>query len=107
MKPAKPRFKVVFTEEEGTWSAHDPTVPGVYGLGPTREADLADLAEATALLAEYDASQDAEDAEDVRLLQDTIEAVIADRVRRRRRGASRWALSFSPRPGVWVYTTAA
>jgi predicted RNase H-like HicB family nuclease len=67
MKPAKPRFKVVFTEEEGTWSAHDPTVPGVYGLGPTRKAALADLAEATALLAEHDASQAADDAEDVLL----------------------------------------
>jgi putative phosphoesterase len=77
MNPAKPRFKVVFTEEEGTWSAHDPTVPGVYGIGPTREAALADLAEATALLAEYEASQAAEDAEDLRLADEAIAEVRA------------------------------
>jgi predicted phosphodiesterase/predicted RNase H-like HicB family nuclease len=48
--------------EEGMWSAHDPDVPGVYGLGATREEALADLAEASAALAEYEADL----AEDLR-----------------------------------------
>jgi predicted phosphodiesterase/predicted RNase H-like HicB family nuclease len=52
------------TFEEGMWSAHDPDVPGVYGLGATREEALADLAEASAALAEYEADV-AEDAEDL------------------------------------------
>ena len=51
--------------EEGMWSAHDPDVPGVYGLGSTREEALADLAEAMAALAEYEADL-VEDAEDLR-----------------------------------------
>jgi predicted phosphodiesterase len=64
------KSKIVFTEEDGTWSAHDPNVIGVYGLGPTHAAAEADLAEAKALLGEYDASQpddEDEDAEDIRL----------------------------------------
>jgi predicted phosphodiesterase/predicted RNase H-like HicB family nuclease len=51
--------------EEGMWSAHDPDVPGVYGLGSTREEALADLAEAMAALTEYEADL-VEDAEDLR-----------------------------------------
>jgi predicted phosphodiesterase/predicted RNase H-like HicB family nuclease len=62
------RNKLVFTEEDGTWTAHDPTVEGVYGLGPTREAARKDLAEALELLDDHVASQaeeEAQDAEDV------------------------------------------
>jgi len=45
--------KLVFTEEDGTWSAHDPTVEGVYGLGPTRKAAKEDLRETLELLDDY------------------------------------------------------
>jgi predicted RNase H-like HicB family nuclease len=64
------KSKIVLTKEGDTWSAHDPSVPGVHGLGPTRAAAKADLREALALLADYVASQadeEAEDAEDIRL----------------------------------------
>jgi predicted phosphodiesterase/predicted RNase H-like HicB family nuclease len=74
------KSKIVFTEEDGTWSAHDPNVPGVYGLGPTRVAAVADLAEAKALLGEYDASQaddEDEDAEDIRLADASCAEVLA------------------------------
>ena len=72
------KSKLVFAEENGIWSAHDPSVPGVYGLGPTREAALADLAEAKELLGEYVAGQDAdEDAEDVRLADESMAEVLA------------------------------
>ncbi len=71
------KIKLVFTEEDGTWSAHDPKVPGAYGLGPTREAAEADLREALALLAEYDAGQAAEDAEDVRLADKALDEIHA------------------------------
>ncbi|MGD0837030.1 MAG: metallophosphoesterase family protein [Polyangia bacterium] len=69
--------KIVLTEEEGTWSAHDPDVPGVYGLGPTREQALADLEEALALLAEYDARQAAEDADDIRAAEASRKEILA------------------------------
>jgi predicted phosphodiesterase len=49
------KSKIVITVENGVWTAHDPAVPGVYGLGSSRKAALADLVEAKA----------AEDAEDV------------------------------------------
>lgn len=73
------KSKIVFTEENGTWSAHDPNVPGVYGLGPTRVAAGADLAEAKALLGEYNASQadDDDDAEDIRLADASWAKVLA------------------------------
>lgn len=61
---------IVFENEGGTWSAHDPEIPGVYGVGVSLEAARADLAEALALLVDYEArkvDEDAEDAEDVRL----------------------------------------
>ncbi len=48
---------LVFVEEDGLWSAHDPDVPGAYGLGPTREAAEADLRMALELLAEYEAGE--------------------------------------------------
>ncbi len=65
------KSKFVFTEKNGTWSAHDSNVPGVYGLGPTREAAEADLREALAPLTEHDARQAAEDAEDIRLADES------------------------------------
>ena len=74
------KSKIVFTEENGTWSAHDPNVAGVYGLGPTREAAEADLAEAKALLGDHDASQaddEDEDAEDARLADKALEEFYA------------------------------
>ena len=77
------KSKIVFTKEDDTWSAHDPNVPGVYGLGPTRAAAKADLAEALALLADYVASQaddEAEDAEDIRLADKSRAEIRADGV---------------------------
>ena len=74
------KSNIIVTEENETWSAHDPNVPGVYGLGPTREAAMADLSEARALLGEYDASQaddEDEDAEDVRLADASLAEVRA------------------------------
>ena len=65
------KSKIGFTEENGTWSAHDSNVPGVYGRGPTRKAAEADLREALALLTEHDARQSAEDAEDIRLADES------------------------------------
>ena len=46
--------KLVFAEEEGKWSAHDPTVPGAYGLGSTKKEALADLREMLAMLAKHE-----------------------------------------------------
>jgi predicted transcriptional regulator len=72
------KSKVVLTEENGTWLAHDPTVPGHYGLGPTRVAALADLAEAKATLDEYVVGQEAaEDAADVRAADASMAEVLA------------------------------
>lgn len=39
--------------EEGMWTAHAPSVPGAYGLGPSSDAAEADLREALELLAEH------------------------------------------------------
>ena len=58
---------LVVTEEEGQWSAHDPNLQGVWGLGSTREEAIADFAEAKACLETYLARKAAaEGAEDVR-----------------------------------------
>jgi predicted RNase H-like HicB family nuclease len=40
-------------EDEGQWTAHDPTVPGVYGLGPSRAAAETDFREALSELHAY------------------------------------------------------
>jgi len=40
-------------KEEGIWTAHDPSVPGVYGLGDTRNEAEQDLVEALEELREY------------------------------------------------------
>jgi predicted phosphodiesterase/predicted RNase H-like HicB family nuclease len=74
------RNKLVFTEEDGTWTAHDPTVEGVYGLGPTREAAKKDLAEALELLGDHVANQaeeKAQDAEDVAAADAAMDEVLA------------------------------
>jgi len=70
------KSKIVITVEDGIWSAHDPAVPGVYGLGPSRKAALADLVEAKALLDEYITSA-AEDAADVRAADESRAEVLA------------------------------
>ncbi len=44
---------IVVKKEGSTWWARDPKVPGVHGLGPSRKAALADLAEANTALREY------------------------------------------------------
>jgi predicted phosphodiesterase/predicted RNase H-like HicB family nuclease len=73
--------KLVFTEEDGAWTAHDPTVEGVYGLGPTREAAKEDLREALELLGDYVAGQaeeEAQDAEDVAAADASMAEVLAN-----------------------------
>jgi predicted nucleotidyltransferase/predicted RNase H-like HicB family nuclease len=68
------------TEEDGTWTTHDPAIPGVYGMGPSRETALADLAEAQALLVDYEADkldEDAADAEDAPLADAAYAEVLA------------------------------
>lgn len=39
-------------QDEGQWTAHDPEVPGVYGLGDTLAEAERDLAEGLDLLAQ-------------------------------------------------------
>jgi predicted phosphodiesterase/predicted RNase H-like HicB family nuclease len=68
--------KLVITVEDGIWSAHDPAVPGVYGLGPSRKAALADLVEAKAALDEY-VTTAAEDAEDVAAADASMAEILA------------------------------
>jgi predicted RNase H-like HicB family nuclease len=46
-------YDVVIWKEEGVWTAHSPSVPGVYGLGSTRDIANRDLKEALALLSHY------------------------------------------------------
>ncbi len=42
----RPReFDCISWLEEGQWTAHSPSVPGVYGLGRTRAAAEKDLAD--------------------------------------------------------------
>ena len=70
------KSKIVITKEDGIWSAHDPAVPGVYGLGPSRKAALADLVEAKAALDEYVITAE-EDAADVRAADASMAEVLA------------------------------
>ena len=39
-------YDYVTWEEDGTWSSHVPSIPGVYGLGDTAEEAEEDLVEA-------------------------------------------------------------
>jgi hypothetical protein len=43
-------YDTITWKEEGVWTAHSPSVPGVYGLGSTRDTANRDLREALALL---------------------------------------------------------
>jgi len=46
-------YDYVAWEEEGIWTSHAPSVPGVYGLGPTPKASENDLVEALELMSAY------------------------------------------------------
>lgn len=46
-------YDVISWKEEGVWTAHSPSVPGVYGLGSTRDSANRDLSEALTLLSQY------------------------------------------------------
>jgi len=46
-------YDVLTWEEEGVWTAHSPSVPGVYGLGSTPDVADRDLKDALDTLAEY------------------------------------------------------
>jgi predicted RNase H-like HicB family nuclease len=39
--------------EEGVWTAHSPSIPGVFGLGDTKKEAEEDFFEALALMASY------------------------------------------------------
>lgn len=43
---AKRAYDYLIWQEEGIWTAHSPSVQGVYGLGDTREEAEADFFEA-------------------------------------------------------------
>ncbi len=47
------KYKFVAWKEEGIWTAHSPSVSGVYGVGRTVQAAEADLKDALALLFRY------------------------------------------------------
>lgn len=47
------RYDYVAWKDEGVWSVHSPSVPGVYGLGATRRAAEADFAESLAEMLAY------------------------------------------------------
>ena len=46
-------YDFICWEEEGIWSARIPSIPGVYGTGPTAEAAEADLMEAMGVMEGY------------------------------------------------------
>lgn len=58
-------------EEDGVWTAHAPSVPGVYGLGATPEASSKDLTEALELMSDYlhEVGEDMPEARSVRIGQ--------------------------------------
>ena len=43
---------VLYRQEDGSWVADIPAIPGCYSLMPTRDAALAELAKVFALIAE-------------------------------------------------------
>ena len=47
------RYNYIAWKEAGTWTAHSPAVPGVYGLGKTRKAAESDLASGLRELSGY------------------------------------------------------
>lgn len=46
-------YHTIAWKEDGTWTAHAPSVPGVYGLGRTRRQAEDDLVEALELMFDY------------------------------------------------------
>lgn len=47
------KYEFVAWKDEGVWTAHSPSVAGVYGLGSTMAAAQKDLADAIAELLDY------------------------------------------------------
>jgi predicted RNase H-like HicB family nuclease len=47
------RYAYITWTEEGQWTAHSPSVPGVYGVGRTRDRAVADLGEALDEMFDY------------------------------------------------------
>lgn len=43
---------VLYRQEDGSWVAEVPAIPGCYALMPTREAALAELSDVFAMIAE-------------------------------------------------------
>lgn len=69
---------IVFENENEIWSARDPDVPGVFGIGSSREAALEDYAAAKATMEAYLARKTAvEDAEDVYAADKSRKEIIA------------------------------
>ena len=64
-------YSYVTWEEEGMWTSHVPSVPGVYGLGTTPKAAESDLKEALELMFSYlkEVGEAAPSARSVRLGQ--------------------------------------
>ncbi len=47
------KYRFVAWKESGMWTAHSPSVPGVYGVGSTAASAERDLREALVLVASY------------------------------------------------------
>jgi predicted RNase H-like HicB family nuclease len=47
------RYGYVAWQDEGLWTAHSPSVPGVYGVGSTRRAAERDLFDALEEMLSY------------------------------------------------------
>lgn len=54
MPQMRPRFRYncILWEEDGEWTAHNPDI-GVFGVGPSRKAALADFVTAAKLMIDY------------------------------------------------------
>jgi predicted RNase H-like HicB family nuclease len=47
------KYQVFTWKEEQTWTAHAPSIPGVYGLGHTRASAKNDLEQALKTYSDY------------------------------------------------------
>jgi predicted RNase H-like HicB family nuclease len=47
------KYGFVVWQDEGVWTAHSPSVPGVYGVGATRRAAEKDLTEGITVMLDY------------------------------------------------------
>jgi predicted RNase H-like HicB family nuclease len=47
------KYEFVSWQDEGVWTAHSPSVPGVYGIGDTRQKAETDLFEAIGEMFDY------------------------------------------------------